>query len=401
MNGILGTLLLLLDTKLLGEQVDYVMTMKHCADSLLCIINDVLMYSKLEADKLQLDASVFQIEDVCEGVGKLLGPLAAAKSVDMYFLVDPSVPQLCIGDPGRLRQVLASPSLLLSTISRVLAQVLINLVGNSVKFTDIGGEIMVICSTTCTTCYLRKVLGATRDSPYQHGGGDHECCDVATAKQIAENSAKFSAVEEKQHKNDEKQLTPKLLTPKEEGGSDENAEKREKGEKGGEKAEKGESSSNNLVPKVAKRNSSSKGLHELAEALKSKMKGKDKGDGSGANSSNHSRHGSIGENTDKNVPNNNEGEKGEKTSARNVGEVERKQRSDLNLEGGKMGYKVHSRGHSTNEAEEAYKRNLLASTESSEFVSPRKLASRYFCNSYFYILKNIHFSLVKAVGRRD
>lgn len=105
MNGILGTLLLLLDTKLLGEQVDYVMTMKHCADSLLCIINDVLMYSKLEADKLQLDNSVFQIEDVCEGVGKLLGPLAAAKSVDMYFLIDPQVPALCVGDPGRLRQV--------------------------------------------------------------------------------------------------------------------------------------------------------------------------------------------------------------------------------------------------------------------------------------------------------
>jgi two-component system, sensor histidine kinase and response regulator len=111
MNGILGTLLLLLDTKLLGEQVEYVMTMKHCADSLLCIINDVLMYSKLEADKLSLDASVFQIEDVCEGVGKLLGPLAAAKSVDMYFLVDPAVPQLCVGDPGRLRQVLL-PSVL-------------------------------------------------------------------------------------------------------------------------------------------------------------------------------------------------------------------------------------------------------------------------------------------------
>ncbi len=105
MNGILGTLLLLLDTKLQGEQQDYVMTMKHCADSLLCIINDVLMFSKLEADKLQLDSTVFEIEDVFEGVGKLLGPLAAAKSVDMYFLVDPQVPALCVGDPGRLRQV--------------------------------------------------------------------------------------------------------------------------------------------------------------------------------------------------------------------------------------------------------------------------------------------------------
>jgi hypothetical protein len=51
-----------------------------------------------------------------------------------------------------------------------------------VKFTDMGGEIMVVCSISCTTCYLRKVFGANKDSPYQHGGGDHLCPDEEATK---------------------------------------------------------------------------------------------------------------------------------------------------------------------------------------------------------------------------
>lgn len=106
MNGILGTIQLLLETPLLEDQHDYVRTMKYSADSLLSIINDVLMFSKLgkklivrhillllvlinclEANHFQLRASAFQMDYVFEGVGELLGPLCAEKGYAIVLIV--------------------------------------------------------------------------------------------------------------------------------------------------------------------------------------------------------------------------------------------------------------------------------------------------------------------------
>ena len=238
------------------------------------------------------------------------------------------------------------------------------------KFTDIGGEIMVIVSTTCTTCYLRRVLGAARDAPYQHGGGDHECCDEIPAAQTT------TAGGEERPKSVERQL-PNLLTPKEEaGGGEENVERRDRVDK----SEREASNSSIVTPKVQKRNSSSKALQDFAEALKLKMKGekKEKGEANGgsASSTTHSRTASCDEN------NNNNNNEGERTRSRSSADVEfrKPSRSDVSIEGGSkagMGIKVQSRAPSSNEAEEAYKRNLLASTESNELVNSRR---RYLTN---------------------
>lgn len=121
MNGVLGTIQLLLDTKLHTEQLDYVLTMKHSADGLLSVINDVLLFSKLEAKQLQFHSSSFRyfiisiismltqtrIDRAFEGVGGLLGALVNEKQQQLYFLIENKhVPAIVVSDLGRLQQVL-------------------------------------------------------------------------------------------------------------------------------------------------------------------------------------------------------------------------------------------------------------------------------------------------------
>jgi signal transduction histidine kinase/CheY-like chemotaxis protein/ligand-binding sensor domain-containing protein len=121
MNGVIGMTGLLLETKLDTEQREYAETVRKSGEALLGIINDILDFSKIEAGKLVLEAIPFNPGTIVEDVLELVAPTAHRKELDLVADVDPEVPALVTGDPGRFRQVL------------------INLVGNAIKFTTTGG----------------------------------------------------------------------------------------------------------------------------------------------------------------------------------------------------------------------------------------------------------------------
>src|SRR5256714_15290522 len=117
MNGVIGMTALLLDTELTDEQRDYVEATRSSADALLTIINDILDFSKIESGKLELEHHPFELHTCIEEALDLLAPKAAEKKLDLAYIFDDLIPKILVSDVTRLRQIL------------------VNLIGNAVKFT--------------------------------------------------------------------------------------------------------------------------------------------------------------------------------------------------------------------------------------------------------------------------
>jgi len=124
MNGIMGMTGLVLQSDLTGEQRGYLEIVESSADSLLVIIDDILDFSKMEAGKLSLDPIEFGLAAKIDEIMQLMAPRAAEKKIGLTHTIGRDVPARLIGDPGRWRQIV------------------VNLVGNAIKFTERGGVVV-------------------------------------------------------------------------------------------------------------------------------------------------------------------------------------------------------------------------------------------------------------------
>lgn len=129
MNGVIGMSELLLESGLTAEQVRYAHSMREAANHLLQIINDVLDFSKLEAERIEIEHIEFNLHEVVTNSVNALSPTARDKNLVLAVNIDPAVPPLVVGDPARLRQVL------------------LNLVGNGLKFTTYGRVDVLLTSS--------------------------------------------------------------------------------------------------------------------------------------------------------------------------------------------------------------------------------------------------------------
>ncbi len=126
MNAIIGMTDLLLETQLTQTQHEYLSMVRDSGESLLTLINDILDFSKIEAGKLELESTTFDIRETLGDLMKGLGFRAHGKGLELAFRVDDNIPKFLQGDPGRIRQIV------------------VNLVGNAIKFTETGEVVLEI-----------------------------------------------------------------------------------------------------------------------------------------------------------------------------------------------------------------------------------------------------------------
>jgi signal transduction histidine kinase len=145
MNGVLGMLDLMLDTPLTGRQQRYADSARRSAEALLEIIDDILDLSSIEAGKLKLEKVAFDLAQVAEDAVEILADRAYQKNLELVYQVDSQIPYPLLGDPGRLKQIL------------------LNLLGNAIKFTD-QGEVRLQITPQKEEGELIQVLFAVSDS---------------------------------------------------------------------------------------------------------------------------------------------------------------------------------------------------------------------------------------------
>jgi PAS domain S-box-containing protein len=138
MNGILGMTSLLEDTDLSAEQHTYAHAIERSARTLLTLIDEILDFSKIEADKLQLNSAPLILDECVQGVVELLAPKAYEKGIDVGWAVDPALPRPLLGDEVRVRQIVT------------------NLLGNAIKFTDSGGVLVTVGRSLTTKPVAEK-----------------------------------------------------------------------------------------------------------------------------------------------------------------------------------------------------------------------------------------------------
>jgi CheY-like chemotaxis protein len=142
MNAVIGMTDLALETELTAEQHEYLSTIRSSAAALLVLLNDILDYSKIEAGRLAIESVDLDVRTVVEDVAELLAPAAGRKKLALVCAVDPGLPERLRGDPVRLRQVMT------------------NLVGNAVKFTE-SGEVVIdvhVLRRSAAECTLRLAV---------------------------------------------------------------------------------------------------------------------------------------------------------------------------------------------------------------------------------------------------
>ncbi|GER37152.1 histidine kinase 2 [Striga asiatica] len=170
MNGILGMLQLLLDTELSSTQRDFAQTAQGCGEALITLINEVLDRAKIEAGKLELEAVPFDLRSILDDVLSLFSEKSRQKGIELAVFVSDKVPEIVVGDPGRFRQVI------------------INLVGNSVKFTEEGHIFVQV--------HLAEQRKPTKDAKIEtYSNGESETTpksqswsfNTLSGKQVADN----------------------------------------------------------------------------------------------------------------------------------------------------------------------------------------------------------------------